>query len=58
MAVQAEIDALIVETIARLPNSREVAKQTFDALSPRDGDISRGAQDKLGRMIAEIWRDD
>lgn len=57
MTTQAEVDAMIVETIARLPNGREIAKQISDALSPRDGDVSRAAQVKLGQMIGRIWRE-
>lgn len=57
MTTQAEVDAMIVDTIARLPNGREIAKQISDTLSSRDGDVSRAAQAKLVQMIGQIWRE-
>ncbi|MNE66699.1 hypothetical protein D3C80_1622650 [compost metagenome] len=56
MTIQAEAHTLIVEAIDRLPNKRAVAKQLFDAIRPRDGDIAREAQAKLAEFIGEIWR--
>lgn len=55
MNIQAEAHAMIFEAINRLPNRREVAKQLFDAVRSRDGDIAREAQAKLGKIIGEIW---
>lgn len=53
MTVQNEAHAKIVETIAGMENGPEIAKQIFDALRPRDGDVSREAQAILGKIISD-----
>lgn len=53
MTIQNEAHARIVETIAAMQNGPEIAKQIFDAIQPRDGDVSREAQAILGKIIGQ-----
>ena len=50
MTVQAQANAKIIKTLATLPDASLIAKRFIDALSPRDGDVSREAQAILARI--------
>lgn len=54
MATDTEILSCILNAIGRLPP--DAAKQIFDAIEPRDGDISREAQALLSLRIGSIWQ--